>query len=778
LKIYQAMINLITIKSLFIASCLILLPNLIFSQSDDPCGAPALTVGASCTFSVGTNATATASAGVPAPGCANYAGGDVWYTITVPASGDITVDMNTGVITDAGMAIYSGPCGALSLIECDDDDSPNGLMSMIALTGQTPGVTLWVRVWEYGNNNNGTFSICATDPTGGGGGGPANDDPCSASPLAVNASCTFEVGTNASATASAGVPAPGCASYSGGDVWYTLTVPASGSVTVDMNTGVITDAGMAIYSGPCGALSLIECDDDDSPNGLMSMIALVGQTPGATLWIRVWEYGNNNNGTFSICASDPGGGGGGGAPANDDPCAATPLAVGATCSFTTSTNAGATASAGVPAPGCASYSGGDVWFTAVIPPSGTLILDSDVGVITDGGMAVYSGTCASLTLLDCDDDGSANGAMSEITISTEPAGSTVFIRFWEYGNNNNGTFDICAYEGTATGPCGNPANQDYCSNPAILTQGAGTFASNTSATYSADQPGGMTFCGSIENNSWYEFTATATTEVFNFTSVTGCTSGIQAEVFEVTHNASGCCTGLTSVSNCWNPATAAAGTVTATPLVIGNNYVLMVDGYGGNVCDFTVSGWTATGILPVELSEFYGMAAARENVLSWTTASEEDNEGFDILRSWDGVNFEMIDHLFGAGNSTANIDYQFKDEDVRTGIVYYQLNQLDFNGDGTKSNIIALNREQEGTGLLAAWPNPVTNQLFVELNSRSHESKVQILDSKGKILRTINVETLNYSLLTIDIADLVKGVYLLHYTNEDGTNSTTKIIKQ
>lgn len=80
------------------------------------------------------------------------------------------------------MAIYSGPCGSLSLIECDDDDSGNSLISMIALTGQTPGATLWVRFWEYGNNNNGTFDICAYEgalvlPTGPCG-NPVNQNYC------------------------------------------------------------------------------------------------------------------------------------------------------------------------------------------------------------------------------------------------------------------------------------------------------------------------------------------------------------------------------------------------------------------------------------------------------------------------------------------------------------------------------------------------------------------------------------------------------------------------
>jgi hypothetical protein len=60
---------------------------------------------------------------------------------------------------------------------------------------------------------------------------------------------------------------------------------------------------MTIYSGICSSLTVIECDDDGP--GLMPSITLVGQTPGATLWVRMWEFGNDNNGTFDICANVP-----------------------------------------------------------------------------------------------------------------------------------------------------------------------------------------------------------------------------------------------------------------------------------------------------------------------------------------------------------------------------------------------------------------------------------------------------------------------------------------
>ncbi|WP_418509289.1 T9SS sorting signal type C domain-containing protein [Corallibacter sp.] len=270
--------------------------------NDNPCNATNLNVNTGCIYTSFTNAGATNSSGIPAPGCANYSGGDIWFSVTVPTSGAIIIDSNSGSLTDSGMAVYSGgTCSSLTLIECDDDDSDNGLMSSINLTGRTPGETLYIRFWEYGNDDQGTFSICVSEPPAP----PINDDCSGAIPLSSNSICNYSFYTNEAATASTGAPAPGCASYSGGDVWFSVVIGSTGEVTIDTQSAAVIDSGIAVYSGTCGALSLIECDDDDSDNGLMSSITLTGRTPGETIFIRFWEYGNYNQGTFGICATSP-----------------------------------------------------------------------------------------------------------------------------------------------------------------------------------------------------------------------------------------------------------------------------------------------------------------------------------------------------------------------------------------------------------------------------------------------------------------------------------------
>ncbi|MCC6703076.1 MAG: T9SS type A sorting domain-containing protein [Fluviicola sp.] len=461
-------------------------------------------------------------------------------------------------------------------------------------------------------------------------------------------------------------------------------------------------------------------------------------------------------------------------PGNDNPCGAVLLPVNAGCTNTAGTTVAATNTAGIPAPGCASYSGPDVWYRLIVPANGAVALNTTAGTTTDSGMAIYSAPACggAFTLIECDDDDGA-GTMSSITANGLTPGSTLYIRMWDYGGGN-GTFSICA---TATTPCGGAMNNDYCPYPALLTPGGGNFSATTDVTFTQDQPGNLSsvFCGSIENNSWYQFTATSATATFPIVSVTGCVSGwgIQAHVYSVTYNASGCCTGFTSVSNCYNPGNTTLGTVTATGLTVGNNYLLMIDGNGGDGCEFTISGWTATGILPVEIISFNGANEDEGVALSWKTLSEVNNDYYEILHSRDGLNYESIGKVTGAGSSTEQHVYSFLDEQANEGINYYQLRQVDFDGKQTAVEKISVTREINKNGIINVYPNPTSNNATIQFNSEKNE-EVQLLitDQRGHVIvnELIQLENgvTNYS---INTENWSKGIYHIVAKSSTFTNN-------
>lgn len=415
--------------------------------NDDPCTAVALTVGPSCSNTVGTNVGASNNTAFGVPSCSNYGGGDVWFRFVAPASGQVNITGSTvsgSSLTDGAMAVYTatGCSGTLTEIACNEDSPLGGLMPAIALAGLTSGTTYYIRFWEYGNDAFGPFNICVTTPAA-----PANDNPCGAVSLTVGASCSNTLGTTAGATNTTGPPAPGCGNYLGGDVWFKAVAPASGRLTINTSAAggsALTDAAMAVYSAPTcgGTMTLVSCNDDAGASTMPGQ-ALSGLTPSATYYIRVWAKGNTSFGGFNICAFEP--------IVNDEPCGAVLLTVGSSCSLTSSSNAAATLSSAAQDPGCGNLSGSsrDVWFRFVVPASGIVIIQSTAGTLTDGAMALYAGSSCSasgLQLLDCSDD-EGPGYMPFLRYADLVPGDTYYLRYWGYGSGN-GTFNLCVWSPT------------------------------------------------------------------------------------------------------------------------------------------------------------------------------------------------------------------------------------------------------------------------------------------------------------------------------------------
>lgn len=303
-------------------------------------------------------------------------------------------------------------------------------------------------------------------------------------------------------------------------------------------------------------------------------------------------------------------------PVNDNCSGAIAIIPTASCSYATYTTVGATASPGIQAPGCANYVTGDVWFSVVVPASGHLIFDTQEGTLNNGGMAIYTGLCASLTLLECNDDASFNGLMPKIDRAGLTPASTVYVRFWDYGGNDTGTFGICVYEP-------NPIASDFCTSATPICNLNGYYG-NTSSSYTNDSPGNLSgiFCGSIENNSWLSFVPDSTSVVLNI-AVSNCSNswGIQMQVYGTPD-----CNTFTSFSNCWNPGVMQNGSIIATGLTIGQTYYLMIDGWAGDVCDYIIT--ASSGVM---------IASAGPDVTICSGQSTQLNASGGTTYSWTPV---------------------------------------------------------------------------------------------------------------------------------------------
>lgn len=222
-------------------------------------------------------------------------------TISAVTGNAATVSFATAPAASGYVVMYQAAGSSVQTV------APAPTASPVALSGLLPSTAYTVLVQAVCAAGPGTAQAASftTLPLTA-----SNDNCATALPLAVNNSCQSIQVTTAGATQSTGVPAPSCASFSVYDVWYTLVVPANG--TVQVTTGAIggsriTDTALALYSGTCGSLVQLGCNDDYAGGGDFSQLRLSGLVPGATLYARTWALGvGGTGGPFTICAQTDG----------------------------------------------------------------------------------------------------------------------------------------------------------------------------------------------------------------------------------------------------------------------------------------------------------------------------------------------------------------------------------------------------------------------------------------------------------------------------------------
>lgn len=186
------------------------------------------------------------------------------------------------------------------------------------------------------------------------------------------------------------------------------------------------------------------------------------------------------------------------------------------------------------------------------------------------------------------------------------------------------------------------------------------------------------------------------------------------------------------------------------------------------------SGFTLAGSipLPVELLYFKGEIIKKQASLKWETTSEIDNEGFYVERSLDGVVFESLGFVKGAGNSLLNIRYDYIDAVIDLGqTYYYRLKQIDFDGSFEYSSVIALSTEKEKDFSLKLSPNPSTGPLNFEYSlPETSDILIRVIDQNARLIQTIVAENLTAGQYQVskDLSQLEKGVYFIVFTSKSG----------
>lgn len=182
--------------------------------------------------------------------------------------------------------------------------------------------------------------------------------------------------------------------------------------------------------------------------------------------------------------------------------------------------------------------------------------------------------------------------------------------------------------------------------------------------------------------------------------------------------------------------------------------------------------------LPVELVSFKGRSTEYgKNLLEWKTASELNNDYFEIQESSNGVDFERIGQVNGNGTTLAANNYSFIASHSGYGLRYYRLKQVDYDGAFEHSDIINV----ETVNDFVKWnlyPNPTNGKVWMIVNDESFDAEkaiVEVVDLAGQRFNLL--VTKKASGIEIDMYSLKKGMYVITIKSLDAV-STHRVIKR
>lgn len=183
--------------------------------------------------------------------------------------------------------------------------------------------------------------------------------------------------------------------------------------------------------------------------------------------------------------------------------------------------------------------------------------------------------------------------------------------------------------------------------------------------------------------------------------------------------------------------------------------------------------------LPVEWVTFMAKSTQSEILLSWVTATEFNNDGFEVQWSIsNGFNslerWQTLDFIKGAGTAFDTRTYYFKHKNPRPGSNYYRLKQMDYDGSYKYSSVVSVDLTNHHLSNLKIFPNPVQNNQFTlylpEIDME--QATLEIFNTVGQLVQT---EVLTHSETVIRTDNLPTGMYWFS-VDVNGQRSIEKVI--
>ncbi|WP_375437476.1 beta strand repeat-containing protein [uncultured Hymenobacter sp.] len=204
----------------------------------------------------------------------------------------------------------------------------------------------------------------------------------------------------------------------------------------------------------------------------------------------------------------------------------------------------------------------------------------------------------------------------------------------------------------------------------------------------------------------------------------------------------------------------------------------------GNTSEFSGNTVVNAGPLPVELKTFEAQVVKGNALLNWSTASEKNNDRFEIERSLNGTSFEKIGTVRGQGTTQANTTYDFTDAGIGTktqGVVYYRLRQVDTDGTASYSPVRTVRFEAQAaiTAKLSVFPNPATASdrvVTLDLSTLPKGTyQASLINATGRLIGAYSVE--GGSNKEVDVQTLPTGTYIV-VVRGNGLNLSQRLVKE
>ena len=189
------------------------------------------------------------------------------------------------------------------------------------------------------------------------------------------------------------------------------------------------------------------------------------------------------------------------------------------------------------------------------------------------------------------------------------------------------------------------------------------------------------------------------------------------------------------------------------------------------------SGFYINGLMQAPLAISMGDIKAENkgnvNVVIWNTHLEESGDRFEIERSVNGNQFEVIGRITANGHPS---DYSFIDENPIDGFNYYRLGMIHRDDSRkTYSKVVIAQKAASAILRLDAYPNPATEKVTVKISgSIRPNAQIQVIDMSGKVVKTIKVTKPE---ITVQLTNVGSGMYLFKYI-DDERSSTLKVLKK